>query len=215
VNPTLKFERELFAQGFEYVIGIDEVGRGAFGGPVAVGLCVISADSGNPPNGIKDSKLLTPIVREKLVPEIENWSDASSVGMASAAEIDELGMTAALRLAGMRALGELEFEGKAIVILDGSHDWLTPPQANLFDEEVEFELQVITKVKADMSCLSVAAASVLAKVQRDTYVRKLDAVHAGYGWASHMGYGTAAHREAIAKLGLSPEHRKSWKLQAD
>jgi ribonuclease HII len=215
VNPTLKFERELFSQGYRFVVGIDEVGRGAFGGPVAVGLCVVSADSGNPPSGVKDSKLLTPIVREKLVPEIQGWAESSAVGMSSAAEIDDLGMTAALRLAGMRALAELELGDNSILILDGSHDWLTPAQANLFDAEVDFDFQVITKVKADMSCLSVAAASVLAKVQRDTYVRRLDAVHAGYGWASHMGYGTAAHREAITKLGLSPEHRKSWNIHSD
>lgn len=210
--PNLKIERDLLTQGFDFVVGIDEVGRGAFGGPVTVGVCVVGANMPPAPSGIKDSKLLTPIVREKLAPEVKAWAIASAVGDAAAAEIDEVGINAALRLAALRALAEIEVSN-AVVILDGSFDWLTPPAATLFDEPEEMSFEVITRVKADQSCLSVAAASVLAKVHRDALMRHLDGVYPGYGWASHVGYGTTAHREAIARLGLSPEHRKSWKLQ--
>lgn len=210
--PNLKIERELLSSGFDFVIGVDEVGRGAFGGPVTVGVCVVGSDTPPAPSGIKDSKLLTPVVREKLAPEVKAWAVASAVGDAAASEIDEFGINSALRLAAMRALAEINVSN-AVVILDGSFDWLTPPAATLFDEPEELEFKVITRVKADQSCLSVAAASVLAKVHRDSLMRHLDGIYPGYGWASHVGYGTSAHREAIAKLGLSPEHRKSWKLQ--
>lgn len=212
--PNLKFERELFDSGFEFVIGMDEVGRGAFGGPVMVGACLIASQVGPAPTGLRDSKLLTAIVREKLVPEVKHWATAVAVGNAQPAEIDELGMTAALRLAGMRALELLPVSAGAIV-LDGSHDWLTPPAADLFTEVTEFNFDVHMMVKADLNCVSVAGASVVAKVERDNFMRQLEAVYPGYGWASHVGYGTAAHRAAIAKLGLSPAHRKSWKLTAE
>lgn len=209
--PNLKFERELFASGHEFVVGMDEVGRGAFGGPVMVGACLISSKIGAAPAGLRDSKLLTLVAREKLVPEIKNWASAAVVGEAAPAEIDELGMTAALRLAGMRALKQLPITSGAIV-LDGSHDWLTPPAADLFSPAPEFDFAVFMKIKADLSCASVAGASVVAKVERDNFMRHLESVYPGYGWASHVGYGTVAHREAIARLGLSPAHRKSWKL---
>lgn len=209
--PNLKLERELIAAGAELVVGLDEVGRGAFGGPVTVGACVVSAEVGQPPAGLRDSKLLTAVAREKLRPLIERWAVAVAVGDASPAEIDELGITAALRLAGTRALAALGVEPGA-AILDGSHDWLTPPPASLFDEPSDFALSVRMKVKADLSCASVAAASVMAKVHRDGLMRHLDAEFPGYGWAAHVGYGTPAHRQAIAQLGLSPAHRRSWNL---
>ncbi|MEY3407776.1 MAG: Ribonuclease [Actinomycetota bacterium] len=212
MNPNLKLERELLAQDFEYVIGIDEVGRGAFGGPVSVGVCAVTENMNPAPSGIKDSKLLTAVAREKLAPEVKNWAAYWAVGDAEPHEIDELGINQALRLAALRALNEIPIS-RAAIILDGSFDWLSPPPANLFETADDFEHTVLMKVKADQTCLSVAAASVLAKVHRDGLMRHLDGIYPGYGWASHVGYGTSAHREAIAKLGLSPAHRKSWKLQ--
>jgi len=213
--PTLKLERELLDAGAAIVVGIDEVGRGAFGGPVSVGACAVSTATATAPAHLRDSKLLTVIAREKLIPEISAWSIATAVGDAAPAEIDEFGIVAALRLAGMRALAQLAEAGVVPqhIILDGSHDWLTPPPSSLFDIADDFLIPVTMKVKADLSCASVAAASVVAKVHRDTAMRGLESEYPGYGWANHVGYGTPAHREAIALLGLSPMHRSSWKLE--
>lgn len=211
-GPSLKRERELFAQGVGLVAGMDEVGRGAFGGPVSVGVCLLDASAGQFPSGLKDSKLLTAAAREKMVPLVRQWALECAVGDAQPHEIDELGITGALRLAGMRALAELS-RAPEIVILDGSHDWLTPEPDSLFSEPSHFSSRVEMKVKADQTVACVAGASVIAKVHRDLLMRRLDAVYPGYGWAAHVGYGTPAHREAIAKLGLSPAHRKSWKLE--
>jgi ribonuclease HII len=210
-GPTLKRERELLAAGVTRVAGMDEVGRGAFGGPVMVGVCVIDRQTAHLPEGVRDSKLLSPAARSKVVPAIEAWACDFAVGSASASEIDEVGITAALRLAGMRALHTLAALPD-VVLLDGSFDWLTPPAVDLFSDAEPFTVRVEMKVKADMMYGSVAAASVLAKEQRDAYMRHLDVLIPGYGWASHVGYGTAQHRAAIDALGLSVEHRSSWKI---
>ena len=212
-SPSLKRERELFAQGIGLVAGMDEVGRGAFGGPVTVGVCVVAASTGPMPAGLRDSKLLTVAAREKLAPAVSQWAVDSAVGDAQPEEIDELGIVGALRLAGMRALAALAVKPEYL-LLDGSHDWLTPEADSLFSEPTQFSIPVEMKVKADQSIACVAGASVVAKVHRDSLMRKLDAVYPGYGWAAHVGYGTPTHRQAIAKLGLSPAHRKSWKLES-
>ena len=211
-GPSLKRERELFAAGVGLVAGMDEVGRGAFGGPVTVGVCVVNSSVGAMPQGLKDSKLMTAIAREKMVPLVEQWALACAVGDAQAHEIDDLGVVGALRLAGMRALAQLPVQPD-VIILDGSHDWLSPDQSDLFSDPTEFAATVEMRVKADMSVACVAGASVVAKVHRDSLMRRLEASLPGYGWASHVGYGTPSHREAIAKLGLSAAHRKSWKLE--
>jgi ribonuclease HII len=211
-GPSLKRERELFAAGVGLVAGMDEVGRGAFGGPVSVGVCVVNPNVGPIPAGLKDSKLMTAVARDKMVPLVEQWAMACAVGDAEASEIDELGIVGALRLAGMRALEKLPVQPD-VIILDGSHDWLSPDVSDLFSEPVDFSARVEMKVKADQTIACVAGASVVAKVHRDSLMRHLDATYPGYGWAAHVGYGTPAHREAIAKLGLSAAHRKSWKLE--
>lgn len=211
-GPSLKRERELFAQGVTLVAGMDEVGRGAFGGPVSVGVCLLDSTVGQFPTGLKDSKLLSAVAREKLMPLVRQWAVECAVGDAQPHEIDELGITGALRLAGIRAL-EMLAQQPEVIILDGSHDWLSPEPNSLFSQPTEFEARVEMKVKADQTIACVAGASVVAKVHRDSLMRHLEAVHPGYGWAAHVGYGTPAHREAIAKLGLSAAHRKSWKLE--
>jgi ribonuclease HII len=213
-TPTLKLERALMDAGSPLVVGMDEVGRGAFGGPVTVGACAVDVHTSPPPAGLRDSKLLTAVAREKLLSPVTSWSVSIAVGDASAQEIDEVGIIGALRLAGMRALAGLNIVPN-VVLLDGSHDWLTPPPANLFEAESDFDLKVVMKVKADMSCASVAAASIAAKVHRDNLMRAAESQYPGYGWATHVGYGTSTHREAIAKLGLTPLHRSSWKLIAE
>lgn len=212
--PTLGFERELLTGAARLLVGMDEVGRGAFGGPVSVGACLIDSNVVAPPGKLRDSKLLSAVAREKLLPEIREWCIAAAVGDATPAEIDEHGIVGALRLAGQRALAQLP-DQPDIVLLDGAHDWLTPPPADLFETPAELPFSVVMKVKADLSCASVAAASVVAKVHRDNLMLRLEHEFPGYGWADHVGYGTPAHRAAIARLGLCAAHRQSWSLTAE
>jgi ribonuclease HII len=211
-RPTLRVEREILGSGARLLAGIDEVGRGAVGGPVSVGVVVIDAHVGRAPVGVRDSKLLSPHVREQLAPRIQKWARAYAVGHASAAEIDDIGIIAALRLAAVRALGDLP-ESPDRVLLDGSHDWLTASsQGSLFDEEPLPVPPVITRVKADLSCTSVAAASILAKTERDALMRGLSFEHPEYGWDVNKGYATAEHLDAIRAKGTCRHHRRSWHL---
>lgn len=211
-RPTLRLEREILGSGARLLASVDEVGRGAVGGPVSVGVVVIDAQLGRAPVGIRDSKLLTARAREDLVSPIRRWVRASAVGHASAAEIDSVGIMAALRLAALRALATLPREPD-VVLLDGSHDWLTrSPQGSLFDEAPEPVPPVITRIKADLSCTSVAAASILAKTERDALMRRLSTEHPEYGWQINKGYATAEHLEAIRTHGPCGHHRRSWNL---
>lgn len=214
---STRVERDL--SRFGTVVGMDEVGRGALAGPVAVGVAV--SPGVEPETALADSKFLSPAARERLVLEAARWAGPTAVGMASAAEVDELGITAALRRAGLRALGTLASAGvrPGVVLLDGSHDWLTPTE-DLFgacegrDVFVAVgEPRVQTLVKADASCSVVAAASIVAKVVRDHLMVSLP--DPGYGWSANKGYASAAHREALAKIGVSAYHRQSWRLLKD
>jgi ribonuclease HII len=199
-------ERELHAGGAQWVIGCDEVGRGAIAGPVSVGMVVVDAEIGPAPEGLRDSKLLAEPRREALAPLCSSWARFSAVGSATADEIDRLGIIECLGLAASRALAELEELGAPLsgstVLLDGKHDWLSPRLAG--------RLPVITRIKADRDCVSVAAASVVAKVHRDRLMIELDSVVPGYSWASNKGYGSAEHYAGIDSLGPSPYHRLSW-----
>lgn len=212
-SVSLRAERELLAGGATLVCGVDEVGRGALGGPVSVGMVVIDAGVRRSLPGVRDSKLLTPRARAELVPRIRRWAVAYAVGHASAAEIDALGIIAALRLAGMRALAALPVEPDA-VLLDGRHDWLTPPpQDSLFDAPADAAVPAVTmRVKADLTCASVAAASVLAKVERDAIMAELGERHPRYGWAGNKGYASPDHVAALQDHGPCDEHRRSWRL---
>lgn len=205
-DPTLEFESALHARGHRYVIGCDEVGRGAIAGPVAVGLAVVDAGVGAHPIGLRDSKMLAEKRREELAPLAASWALFTAVGLATADEVDRIGIIAALGLAGKRALVRLHELGasvrESVILLDGSHDWLTPALAS--------PLPVTTRVKADALCASVAAASVVAKVHRDRLMIEADAVTPGYGWSGNKGYGSAAHFEAIARLGATDLHRRTW-----
>jgi ribonuclease HII len=140
---------------------------------------------------------------------------AGAVGHASAQEIDDLGLTAALRLAGHRALAALP-RMPDVVLLDGNHDWITPPgQPSLFGApcpELVAVPSVRTMIKADMHCASVAAASVLAKTERDAIMVRLAAEHPEYGWDENKGYSTPAHLDALRRLGPCAHHRRSWRL---
>jgi ribonuclease HII len=205
-DPTLELERELIAGGAALVIGCDEVGRGALAGPVAVGMAVLGPDAGAFPPGLRDSKMLSEKRREALHPAVAGWVRHSAVGMASAEEVDRLGITACLGLAGRRALVELHRLGvpllEGVVLLDGSHDWLTP--------HLVHPVPVRLRVKADRDCASVSAASVLAKVARDRLMAEWHEESPGYGWAGNKGYGSAGHLAAIRELGASSLHRRTW-----
>ncbi|NHI19192.1 ribonuclease HII [Phycicoccus endophyticus] len=197
---------------------MDEVGRGALAGPVTVGVVVVDETCRTAPQGVRDSKLLQPHAREAMVPRIERWALCHAVGHASAAEIDAVGIIAALRLAGMRALADCTVRPD-LVILDGNHDWLTAPEdvgllAFAHEQDVATP-PVTTMVKADLRCSSVAAASVLAKVRRDAIMVDLGAPegeHAVYDWAGNKGYAAPEHLEALRVHGPSVWHRRSWRL---
>ena len=211
--PRLALESELHDAGYPMVAGVDEVGRGCLGGPVTVGVVVVRAGQGRPPRGLRDSKLLTPSARRALVPRIQRWVTAWAVADATPAEIDAIGIVAALRLAGHRALAALPTPPDA-VLLDGNHDYLTPCRDDGLWPADPFP-PVRTQVKADVHCASVAAASVLAKTSRDAYMTQLAVHHPEYGWEINKGYATAAHRVALRRVGPSPQHRLSWRLGLD
>lgn len=212
-RPSLRLERELQRAGHRVIAGMDEVGRGALAGPVSVGIVVIDETSPSAPTGVKDSKLLTAAARERMVPRLTRWARAHAVGHAMPGEIDEIGIIAALRLAGTRALARLDVVPD-LVLLDGNHDWLTDPaQVGLFAGLTGTATPPVhTMVKGDMRCSSVAAASVLAKVERDGMMAELDREHPHYGWADNKGYSASAHMDALSVHGACDHHRRSWSL---
>lgn len=214
LSPTLDLERELFASGVRSLASIDEVGRGAIAGPVTVGVVVITPSCGESPEGVRDSKLLSPARRLALIEPIIAWVTAHAVASATSGEVDDLGIVGALRLAGVRALTELKAIGVTpdLVLLDGSHDWLTSD--SLFDDPMGYRAPPVrTQVKGDLTCSSVAAASVLAKVNRDAHMTELDSRFPAYGWSGNKGYGSAGHQQAIRELGVTEFHRVSWNIQ--
>ena len=192
--------------------GLDEAGRGCLAGPVSVGVAVINIDCVNPPENLADSKLLTHEQREELLPLVKSWVIDSFVGHATNQEIDEIGLTRALRRAGRRALAGLTTKPDHL-ILDGKHNWLLEPESDLFTTPIsDIVVPVTMKIKADASCASVSAASVLAKVARDQLMREAALIHPDFGWEGNVGYGSSEHMAAIARLGPTDLHRKSWKL---
>jgi len=193
--PTYDVEQELIAAGARVVAGLDEVGRGAWAGPVLV--CAAITDGSPPPEGLTDSKRLTPRRRTAMAEQVRSWVRGYAFGQASPAEIDRLGMTEALRLAAHRALDALPVRPDAVIV-DGKHDYVGAPWT------------VRTHVKADLTCVSVATASVLAKVHRDALMAELDAEYPGYGFATGAGYPSPVHRAALAEHGPTPHHRLSW-----
>jgi len=173
------------------MIGVDEVGRGAWAGPVCVGAVRLL----RPVDGLKDSKQLSKAQREKLAWHIRH-SNEVGLGWASAAEVDRLGLTKALGLAMERALRA--FEPEAPVLLDGAFNYL--PQRS----------GIKTMIKADASQASVSAASIVAKVARDNLMAIMHGRFPAYGFDKHVGYGTTLHREMIAVLGPCSYHRQSF-----
>ena len=216
VRPSLRLEKKLLGAGRVTVIGMDEVGRGAIAGPVAVGVAAVTVDVGRVPQGLADSKLLSANRRRALVPVVRRWA-RTAVGMASAAVVDEQGIVPALGQAGAAAVGALVRDGLsldgAVVVLDGSFDWLSRALPPVLAPS-SGPLDVVVRVKADRDCASVAAASVVAKVERDALMVAAhdDAPH--YAWASNKGYGSTAHYDGIRAVGAHALHRTSWLHQA-
>jgi len=211
--PSLRVERSLLRERCVLLAAMDEVGRGALAGPASVGIVLVDASVRTAPSGVRDSKLLTPAARQALVPRIRRWALASAVGHAGPDEVDAVGILGALRLAGRRALAQLP-ERPDLVLLDGNHDWLTDPARDgllaLLDDAPTPPVR--TLIKADLTCSSVAAASVLAKVERDARMVALHDSHPQFGWAENKGYASPEHLAVLAAEGPSVHHRRSWRL---
>jgi ribonuclease HII len=215
-TPDDRVERSLCDEGVQLVAGLDEVGRGAWAGPVSVGVVVFPADL-VPPDGLRDSKMLTEDRREELYPLITQWCSAWSVGHAGPVECDSLGMTAALRLAARRALDSLNCQPR-VVLMDGAFDYVTEP----CDPDAEVSKttpapqtrapspQIRTIVRGDASCVSIAAASIVAKVTRDRMMRSMSASFPPFDFHRNKGYPSPVHRTALAGFGLTSIHRRSW-----
>ncbi len=177
-------------------VGIDEVGRGAWAGPLVVGAVIL-----NPEQliaGLLDSKLLSKHTRELLAGIINNQARAVGLGFVEPAEVDELGLTAATSLACRRALDQINIAYDEIII-DGSINYLPD------------EPRARAVIKADSSVPTVSAASIIAKVARDQYMCQLAQEHPLFGFERHVGYGTAAHLTALSNHGITPLHRLSFK----
>lgn len=219
-RPHLRVEKQLMRDGVTRLAAMDEVGRGALAGPVTVGVVVVTPDVRRVPAGLADSKLLTPQERQRLVGPVRRWVTEYAVGHAGPDEIDAIGIIAALRLAGRRALSALSGPVDA-VLLDGNHNYLREPAAlvpadpgtpPLFAVVAEPEPAVHVRIKADMTCAAVAGASVLAKTERDAILTGLAPSYPRYGFAVNKGYGTPEHVAALREHGPSAVHRRSWRL---
>lgn len=240
--PSFKYEKDLLCEGYDWVIGLDEVGRGSLAGPVMVGAAVIGikqVKENYMPEGLADSKLLSEKRREELYEPLQKWCTTWAVGSCTNTEIDEWGISYALGVAALKAISKVEEDIKKLsfsvnvdscaklganscansnfriaAILDGPCDYIDKV-ANTFDAPyIPEPVKVHTLVKADRQCASVAAAAVLAKVTRDNLMVSLakNPKYAAYDWESNKGYGSLAHRNAIKKVGPSDLHRLSWHL---
>ena len=223
-TPTLRLERALLREGAPTLACVDEVGRGALAGPVTVGVTVVTARMRTAPRGLRDSKLLTPRARRELLPRLRRWPAAAAVGHAEADEVDAVGIIAALRVAAARAFAQLEV-AVPVALLDGNHNWMAvpsepdalfpDPRRALAEELADFSVlppRVVTRIRADQTCAGVAAASVLAKCERDAIMVRLAERHPEYGWVLNKGYSAPDHIDALHRLGPCPLHRRSWRL---
>jgi ribonuclease HII len=205
------FEEEGYARGFNSVAGLDEVGRGPLAGPVVAAAVILRR--GFSSSDIKDSKLLTFSQREKLAPMIRDNAVSLGLGVVEVDEIDRINILTASFLAMVKAYQALKPSADYILI-DGNR--IIPREllerAMLSPRSLPRQRAI---VKGDRLCLSIAAASILAKVARDAMMLELDKLHPEYGFASHKGYGCAAHLEALRRFGPSPVHRLSFQPVRD
>ena len=204
--PSTDAERALAAEGYGTVAGLDEVGRGAWAGPVSVGV-VVAPRGPRPPRGLRDSKLVSEAAREELFPRVATWCTDWSVGHAWPEECDRWGMTVALRLASHRALDGLAVIPDA-VLMDGPFDYVTDPSSS--GGPGSPAPVVRTVVGGDATCTTIAAASIVAKVTRDRMMRALADHFPAFEFERNKGYPSSAHRTALAGYGLTSIHRRSW-----
>ena len=190
------------------ILGIDEVGRGPYAGPLVIGACILG-DWQNSENAewiekLTDSKKLSAKRREELYVLIKEKALATATGWVSSTEIDEVGLSEALRLATRRAVEQIQKTRVPFseIIIDGTMNFLVG---------TKLEKYVSTLKKGDFLVKEISAASILAKVERDKYMAELDAIYPEYGFGKHVGYGTAAHQKAMEEFGLTPEHRRSFR----
>jgi len=179
------------------ILGIDEVGRGPWAGPLVVGAVVLGGEN---IEGLTDSKKLSKKRRDELDIEIRAKASGIGLGWVTAAEIDEIGLSQALNLATRLAVEQIKASYNEIII-DGTVNFLADTNKGQY---------VTTMKKADLLVPSVSAASIVAKVARDNYMIEQDGIYEGYGFKNHVGYGTAVHIAAIDKLGITPLHRLSF-----
>ena len=201
--PDLVTESRLLAQGATSVAGIDEVGRGAWAGPVSVGVVLLVDASTPAPDGLRDSKLLSARMRQRLAPLVSAWATTSAVGHASPAA--------------SRALEDLDQVPDAVIV-DGPLDLLFPTSEALSRAVANHRWRqtpptvVEAVIRADQTCASVAAASVVAKVARDALMVELAESFPAYDLDHNVGYPSPAHQTALRGYGLTPLHRRSWKF---
>ena len=198
-RPDLQLEMALFTGGIRHIAGIDEAGRGALAGPVVAAAVILPLelpDLANTLHEVHDSKQLSPKVRQRAYDSIHRTARAISVGSATSNEVDELGLLPATRLAMSRAVAILQPQPQHLLL-----DYMLLP---------EQETTQTSQAKADSKSLSVAAASVIAKVTRDRWMVECDKKYPGYDFSQHKGYGTVHHRQVLSQLGPSPVHRLSY-----
>lgn len=199
VTPTLGFENELWNSGFSLVCGLDEVGRGCFAGPVVVGAVIFPKDI-ILPDGIRDSKLIKPEKRKILALQIQECALDFSIGEVSVEVINQYGIGKATQIAFYQAVKNLKQDPEYLLI------------DAFFIDNIDRKKQKPIQ-GGDKLCMSVAAASIVAKVYRDDLMEKLSEKYPEYNFGKHKGYGTKEHQTAIKKYGLSEIHRTSFNLQ--
>jgi len=198
--PDLRLERALWRKGHRYIGGVDEAGRGAWAGPVAAAVVILPQDASLSRTllGVRDSKQMTRLQRLFWAGRIQEVAVDWGVGFTAAAEIDQMGIVPATRLAVMRAFETITTMPEYLLV-----DYLQIPEAKIPQSPI---------VKGDTRSLSIAAASILAKVARDSLMFAFEGQYAGYGFAQNKGYGTPQHQKAIHRAGLCEIHRKSFAI---
>lgn len=191
---TLQFEKFAYCKGFSRVAGIDEAGRGPLAGPVMAAAVILPL--GITITGVDDSKKLTPAKRDKLFDIIMEKALSVGIGITSPAEIDQINILQATRRAMLSALQQLSPQPDYLLI-----DGISTIDTTIFQKTI---------IKGDSLSLSIAAASIIAKVTRDRYMIEMNVTYPGYGFAGHKGYGSAAHMDSIRRLGPSPIHRLTF-----
>ncbi len=200
--PSLAEEVKLRAQGYQLIAGIDEVGRGALAGPVVAAAVILPSQMDTPwLNQVRDSKQLSPARRQLLFGYIREIAISVGIGMVRHEVIDDRGIAKATRLAMKLAIDHLSPPPESLLI-----DYIRLPEVPLPQKGI---------TSGDELCLSIACASIVAKVTRDRLMVELDKIYPGYGLADHKGYGTKAHISCLYRLGPSPIHRQSFRPISD